>query len=574
MITKRPLLLLLSLLLLSALACSALGGDITPEIPAPPTLVINSPVPATQKPGALEPTATLAAGIPESTADLPTLRAIVDVNVRTGPGVIYERDGFLLGGEAATIIGRDPATGWWKIACPERSEGEECWVTGEERFTSASDTDGIPVAEAPPTPTPAPTSAATAAATPTQDPTATPTGEATSGLDGPIGLLLAYVDNGDLHLARLNLRQDQVSAGNPVRVTNTGDVVDVYISPEGGRVAFIRGTEGHNALYVMDVATGEETLLVDAADLPALSGPGTNQTIRLIDQVQWLPGGEAIAFNTQLVFTTGPGVLQAFDLWLVRPGEAPEERFPANTAGGYFTISPSYELLMSSPTSIVRADLEGNEPQEVVVTFDVINTASEYYYLPRPQWLPSGDEAYVAIPDADPWVEEPEFSLWYIPAAGEAQLMERLSGNILFDPVYWSPSGDALAYVRRSTGGHAPRAELILADEDGDDDESYARGLNLMFLAWAPNGQAFLYSDHGFIAVGSPERAPRSTVIDAGDVATAGEWLTRNVFVVAIGGGPDGRWRFLGGNAAGESGPLLNFSATFPIFDVWAPGSS
>ena len=77
--------------------------------------------------------------------------AIGNSNCRYGPDNIYHIDGFLLKDERAPIDGRNTENTWWYI---ERQDGPgHCWVanylTDEE-----GDIAGVPVVQAPPTPTP------------------------------------------------------------------------------------------------------------------------------------------------------------------------------------------------------------------------------------------------------------------------------------------------------------------------------------------------------------------------------------------------------------------------------------
>ncbi len=77
--------------------------------------------------------------------------ALGNSNCRYGPGNIYHIVGFLMKDERAPIDGRNTETTWWYI---ERQDGPgHCWVanylTDEE-----GDIAGVPVVQAPPTPTP------------------------------------------------------------------------------------------------------------------------------------------------------------------------------------------------------------------------------------------------------------------------------------------------------------------------------------------------------------------------------------------------------------------------------------
>jgi len=122
------------LLVLLSLACNAFAGRTGPLPPPPiPTVTPTSDTAPEDVPG-LAPTVTLPADSSPVEAQ-GTLRILVDLNIRSGPGVRFDRVGFLLRDERATVIGRDPDSGWWRIECPPAADGPECWVSGGSQFT-------------------------------------------------------------------------------------------------------------------------------------------------------------------------------------------------------------------------------------------------------------------------------------------------------------------------------------------------------------------------------------------------------------------------------------------------------
>ena len=149
----------------------------------------------------LAPTATLPGAQPTAASGdgSPTVRVLVDLNVRSGPGVQYNRVGFLLANANAPLIGRDPNTGWWKITCPASiTIATECWISGGAQYSQATNADGVPVAQAPPTPTP--------------EPTITPTSESeqvaeSSNLVVAGNGRLAYADNAGVWIVTLDMTQ-------------------------------------------------------------------------------------------------------------------------------------------------------------------------------------------------------------------------------------------------------------------------------------------------------------------------------------------------------------------------------
>jgi pSer/pThr/pTyr-binding forkhead associated (FHA) protein/uncharacterized protein YraI len=120
------------------------------------------------------PTPTPSPQPPTATAlTIPHLTTLTDLNVRNGPGTDYEFVGLLLSGKTAEIIGRDENRQWWQIRF-EPAPGGVGWVIADPVYSTALNTDTIPVTQGPPTPTGAPADTPTFTPTPTGTPTATP----------------------------------------------------------------------------------------------------------------------------------------------------------------------------------------------------------------------------------------------------------------------------------------------------------------------------------------------------------------------------------------------------------------
>jgi len=81
----------------------------------------------------------------------PSVHVEVDTNCRSGPGSVYAREGGLLTGEKAEVVGRYDQADYWIIENPERTG--ECWLWGKYA-TLEGPTDDLPAYTQPPTPTP------------------------------------------------------------------------------------------------------------------------------------------------------------------------------------------------------------------------------------------------------------------------------------------------------------------------------------------------------------------------------------------------------------------------------------
>jgi uncharacterized protein YgiM (DUF1202 family) len=159
----RVLWLLVGSLVLVSLACNAFAG--TPQSPLLPPPGLTA-VPATPSGNTLAPTVTLpgqsapvtgTAVAPFPNDGQPTVRMLVDLNIRSGPSVQYARVGFFLAGDQAIITGRHAASGWWRVQCPPLADGPDCWVSGGAAYTTATNAANVPDVTVPPPPNTPPT---------------------------------------------------------------------------------------------------------------------------------------------------------------------------------------------------------------------------------------------------------------------------------------------------------------------------------------------------------------------------------------------------------------------------------
>jgi hypothetical protein len=131
-------------------------------LPLPPT---NTPIPPSPTPSPTPVDAVPDTPVPESVTATPlpatevqspasaSVTVDVNLNVRTGPGTNYSRVGALAAGTSVEIIGRTANSAWWQIPYADAPEGK-AWISAG--YGTASNTEGVPVVEAPPAPTSAP----------------------------------------------------------------------------------------------------------------------------------------------------------------------------------------------------------------------------------------------------------------------------------------------------------------------------------------------------------------------------------------------------------------------------------
>jgi hypothetical protein len=572
----RYLWILVGLLVFASLACNAFAGEpLEPTLPRPdlpgsgdedgddlaelPTAVIQNIAPTATLAGEFPPTATPI--VAEPVDGDAVLRALVDVNIRMGPGVAYGRDSFLFGGETAVVLGRHAESGWWKIVCPERADGNVCWVSGGSQYTSVSNAGAAQAVAAPPTPTAAPTVAAIIAPTAVSDLSASSsvagtTEAAATDLEfgmASAGSHMVFADEGALWLLSLD-----DSAAEPTWLAEAENIVDMLISPNGRYAAYVLADEYDASLHVADIQSGAVQTVVDAADLAEMTS--SPDVAVLIGQMQWLADNEAIAFNTYVVNLIGPGVLGQADLWTVDLAGALTERFPAGEGGGTFVISPDDVVVFGQTTAVVRANLDGSD-QETVIDFEFVNTASEFAFYPWLQWTEDG--AVAAISSPDPY-SAPEAELWRIPVVGEAESLASVDGNIIFSPVIWSDSGLQLGYVREMAGSEAA---LVVGTGDGADTSNYAENVS-RFFGWSPAESHFVYAGQGNYAIGQLSGEPLVVELAEGKTAVSAQWLYDNTLLIALGSSEN--WDFRLQTIDGPATRLISGSTT-PIFDTWTP---
>jgi len=136
----------------------AAPAEIATLVPmATPTMI---PV-VTNSPGVVDVTST-------KESEPPRLTSLVTLNVRRGPGAVYEIVGKLAEGQSTRVLGRNAEGTWWQIAYPPES-GNAGWVSADGAYSTVNHTAEVLVAQAPAPPT------ATATTAATETPSATPT---------------------------------------------------------------------------------------------------------------------------------------------------------------------------------------------------------------------------------------------------------------------------------------------------------------------------------------------------------------------------------------------------------------
>lgn len=541
MFCDRALGITILALILTSLACNAFAGNPEPPPPPPTTAVEDGLNGTTTGPAA---TVTVPALTPLLTSKVTVL---VDLNIRSGPGVKYDRVGFLLKDEWVPVIGVNEDSGWWKIECPDIVSETECWVSGGEQYTRAENIEDVAKVEAPATPTPVP-----------------------PDLEEGFGIL-AFIDNGAIYSSKLDLAQTPPQAASePIQLADMVNVQDLSISPDGRRIAFISGYPQSNSLNVVNTDGQDLRTLVVSSELPLDADENDTDLAVLVDQIAWLPDSMTLAFNTIISDPIGPGIQSQEDLYLVTLDGELSQPFPPGIGGGSFVLTTNGQVLLSRSDNIARSDLEGSNI-ETIHQFEPINTASEYVFYPIPQRV-DGGKMKVFIPDAQPWQPDAWTTLWHIPVRGPAGQLGSINGVTLFDAILWSRDGSRLAYVQQSAEqDNVVMSKLVIADEKGLNASPYAGGDKLTLHTWGSDNATFLYSGNGFFAVGRVNAPPMQTLLSPGQQVSDVQWTTEESFIAAVGYPENSTWDLISSTVSGEQIPLQSIRGFGAQFEVWQP---
>ncbi len=152
---KRQIALLVGFILLTGISACNLPGVTRPQQTEPgdgsddqqPPAVVASNTPEFTFTPSNTPLPTFT-----FTPEVPMVSVSVDTNCRTGPGEPYDIIGVLHVGETAEVVAKAPYGGSWIIKNPDGAG--TCWLW-DQYASVTGNTQGLPIAEVPPTPTPA-----------------------------------------------------------------------------------------------------------------------------------------------------------------------------------------------------------------------------------------------------------------------------------------------------------------------------------------------------------------------------------------------------------------------------------
>jgi hypothetical protein len=290
-------------------------------------------------------------------------------------------------------------------------------------------------------------------------------------------LEVAYVKGGNIWL--------WTEASGPTQLTNAGTDATPRISPDGHQIAFLQGEE----LWAITTDGSNLRQLVSSSYLASLVLPSYGREV--IHWFTWDPLSSNLYFGTS---TAGEAyTLPDYDLLVVTAdgGTAPFIAFAAGL-GGIATFSPNGLMIaMAQPTKILLTNTDGSNYHEAI-TFDLIQTYSEWFFVPEVVWFSDSSEFRTVIPAHDALGDPSEGTyFWSVPVAGSPIDMAGFTAVPAFQSApRISPDGLNVAYM----SPNGTNSELHLNGfYFGDELYSYYPVNQWGLVDWAPDSNGFVY---------------------------------------------------------------------------------
>jgi hypothetical protein len=273
----------------------------------------------------------------------------------------------------------------------------------------------------------------------------------------------------------------------PIQLTSSGTDRSPRIRSDGLAVAFFRGEE----LWVANLDGTDQRAVVSSSFLASIVDTTSGGLSAGIQWFQWDPLFGTIFFGTN---STGEAyTIPVFDIWLAAlDGITPPVLIESPGNGGLVTFSPDGQLYtMAQATKIVLKNREASIYRDAL-TFGLVQTYSEWFYIPEVVWFADSSEFRTVIPAHDALGDPFEGTyFWSVPVSGvPVEMAGFIASPAFMDFPRISPDGLTVAYM--STNGANTDLYLNGFYIGNELYTSYPAG-QWGLVGWAPDSTRFVY---------------------------------------------------------------------------------
>ncbi len=303
-------------------------------------------------------------------------------------------------------------------------------------------------------------------------------------------ITVTYIKEGDIWI--------WTHTSSNMQLTDSGMVNRMNISPDGQVVVFTKRVDNfHTELWAINIDGSNERRLVSVSDLDHIGAGVQDPNTAGINpyKFEWVPGSHTLAFNTQQVFQ-GAGLTLLDDFNQVDADSLELKTILPPGQGGEFVYAPDgNRVAISTPTDISVVSAEGGGRLNVL-SYDQVNTFSEYRYYAQPVWSSDSSFLLAAIPPVDPLAQPRESTIiWYLPIDGTPayQIGEVVAEPFISSEVKFSPDLQRILFLRETGEPFKNLSELYIAKSDGSEEKVYIKAPLIQLMMWSPNSNRFVY---------------------------------------------------------------------------------
>ncbi len=294
----------------------------------------------------------------------------------------------------------------------------------------------------------------------------------------PALLKVAYIKAGDVWV--------WAEGSSPAQLTFSGNAISPRLSADGQIVAFSRGGE----LGVVNSDGSGERTLADLAFMASYATtPGDSVVVH---DILWQAQTHLVVFNTQEI-SEGSGYQMPLYDFKVADADAGITLTTSPGEGGVPYLSPNHEVFAFGQPEKVVFSFPSSGTRLDALTYSMVSTYSEWFYVPELTWLPDSSAVRLVVPAHDPLGVPGELStFWNVPTSGSPTALATFLANPAFaGSPYVSPDGQAVVYLI----DNGPNTEIHTITSGGVDTLMMSFPLNTVRLSgWHPDSVRFMFS--------------------------------------------------------------------------------